>query len=246
MPDFERVQRVATTAVDLLFPPLCPVCRTRRARLGLPCGTCRRGLGEDGGAACPRCATRRGPHARVEGCRECPLPFLAFVVAAGPYAGLRGELIRRVKYGGEAVLVGVLEAELELCLAAWEPGQRVELVVPVPRSPRRVERRRIHLAGRLASRAAALLNVPIAPRALRRVGSPSAQASLSRTERRRAPRGTVERASIWASALTPRVRSRHVLLVDDVLTTGGTASECARVLRRSGAASVSLVVIARA
>lgn len=167
-------------------------------------------------------------------------------MAAGPYAGLRGELIRRVKYGGDAVLIGVLGSELRRCLASWEPAERIDLVVPVPRSQRRVERRRIHLAGRLADTAAAELSVPLAARALRRVGSPAAQASLSRTERRRAPRGTVERTSIWVSPLTPRLRGRHVLLVDDVLTTGGTASECARMLRRSGAASVSLIVVARA
>lgn len=246
MLDSELVRRLSASALDLLFPPRCPVCVVGRVSAPGACCACRERLKPAASVACPRCATRLGPHARVESCRDCPLPFVAFAVAAGPYAGLRGELIRRVKYGAETVLIRLLEEELAECVADWDAAGRVQLVVPVPPSPRRVERRRFHLAGRLAEGVGGRLRVPVVARALRRIGTPVAQASLPRTERRRAPRGTVDRAARWSAALRPRVDGRHILLVDDVLTTGGTACECARVLRRAGAKSVSLAVLARA
>ena len=81
---------------------------------------------------------------------------------------------------------------------------------------------------------------PLALGVLRRVGEPAPQASLSRTARLAGPRGTL------ATAKRGTVAGRTVLLVDDVLTTGASASEAARVLLEAGADRVLVAVAARA
>jgi len=88
--------------------------------------------------------------------------------------------------------------------------------------------------------------VPLCAGWLVRVGDPVPQAALARTERRRAARGTVALGSPRWPWRAPRVAGRRVLVVDDVLTTGATANECARVLVDAGAECVRVAVCARA
>lgn len=180
------------------------------------------------------------------------MPWVGTTVATGPYAGLLGELIRRVKYGGDEVLLPALTRRLRFRLRheqssdapVW--GEPPELVLPVPDS-HRVHARRVHLAHHLALAAAVELGVPSRRTLLRRIGRPLPQASLSRTRRRDAPRGTVGRRLPWlAPWRLGELDDAVVLLVDDVLTTGATARECAKVLRREGARAVHVAVLARA
>jgi ComF family protein len=113
----------------------------------------------------------------------------------------------------------------------------VTAVVPVPLARARERARGYNQAALLAERIADGLRVPLRPRWLARVRDTPAQSDLTAAERR----ANVRRAF----AASPAVRGAHVVVVDDVLTTGATVSECARALRAAGAAAVGVLTVAR-
>ncbi len=124
-----------------------------------------------------------------------------------------------------------------------EPGSEggASVVVPVPTTPRRLRARGYNQAELLARELARARALPLRLALSRRAEAPS-QTSLSPLERRENVRG----------AFTPSEHARdavvgaHVLLVDDVLTTGSTASEAAGTLAAMGARAVTLLAFARA
>lgn len=145
------------------------------------------------------------------------------------------DAIVRFKHGDIPAL-GVNLAKLAVTEA---PPPRVDLVVPVPLHSRRLARRGFDQAAVVASVVArAASRTPLA-RALIRVRDTPSQGNRGRAERRENVRGA------FTTGSGVDLTGARVLLVDDVWTTGATASECARVLRRGGASSVNVYTLAR-
>jgi ComF family protein len=116
-----------------------------------------------------------------------------------------------------------------------------DVVVPIPLHRERLRWRGFNQAVPLARAIAAARGRPVDPFALtRQRPTPPQVGLLGAGDRRRNVRGA------FAVRDRERVRGRTVLLVDDVMTTGATAHECAHVLRRAGARAVDVVVLARA
>lgn len=115
------------------------------------------------------------------------------------------------------------------------------IVVPVPTTAERIERRGYNQAGLLADVVATRLGLPTRA-VLERRRAPRSQTALSPLERRENVRG----AFGAREPLDGRSAGTDALLVDDVLTTGATAGEAARALSAVGARSVSLITFARA
>lgn len=149
------------------------------------------------------------------------------------------DAVHRYKYGRELwlepFLAGLLieAARPELAGGGWD------LVVPVPLHPLKARHREFNQAARLAVCLGASLRLPVARRWARRIRETGTQTRLSREERARNMRA--------AFAIRPGVslKGRRVVLVDDVLTTGATASACATALREAGAAAVGVWTVAR-
>jgi predicted amidophosphoribosyltransferase len=115
------------------------------------------------------------------------------------------------------------------------------VVVPVPTTASRLATRGYNQAALLARHVSAALGLPLRDALRRRAGGGS-QTSLTPTERRENVRGVFGPAAGAELA----VGGRHVLLVDDVLTTGATAGDAARALAAARAATVTLIAFARA
>jgi predicted amidophosphoribosyltransferase len=218
------------------------------------CARCRRLVPPPRLGPCPVCAAALGPGADPSVCRDCERlrPRFVATVAAAPYAGFVGELVRRAKYGHDPLLAVPLADLLRSALRGSPVAAGIDAVLAVPPHPGRAAERGFHLADLLASSAAEEVRAPLRLDWLVRVGDPVPQAALPRTERRQAARGTVALRATHAAWARPRwtrppdPSGCRVLVVDDVLTTGATVNECARVLLAAGAKEVRVAVATRA
>lgn len=153
------------------------------------------------------------------------------------YGGQVAAAIARFKYGRQSHLVGPLS---RLLTARLDPlGGKNFVVVPVPLHRRKLVQRGFNQAALLARCVSRHLSLPVAHTALMRQRDTARQVGLSRKARQRNVDGAF-------GARSRAVNGRHVLLVDDVMTTGATAHACSSALLSAGALSVAVVVLARA
>ena len=230
--------------LQLLYPGRCLLCGQ-----DLPpdrphfCDPCRSALLTDPFLSCPRCAGKVGPYAITDGgCVACRGESFGFeeVLRLGPYEGVLREAILRLKrHTGEglAELLGELWAERD---APRFQALRAEVIVPVPLHWRRRWQRGYNQSQAVAWGLSHRLGLPCQPAWLRRVRHTPSQTRQTPTGRKENVRGA------FATGRGARLGGRRVLLVDDVMTTGATASEAARALRTAGAARVAVAVLARA
>jgi ComF family protein len=237
--------------VELAFPRACVSCR---AEIGADESTaagllfCRNCYDELPFLADPTCRQCGGPLPRLSrgpeagGCFRCRGRKLWFheTLAAGLYADLWRELVLRMKRAEGDPL------SLALGQLVWQHrGQRLaaleaDVVVPIPLHWRRRLAHGTNSAAVLAEALSGRLGVPLAERLLRRRRHTLRQAELTPAKRWQ----NVRRAfSVRAGY---HLEQAHVLLVDDILTTGATCSEAARALRSAGAQRVTVAVVARA
>ncbi|MDE1948574.1 MAG: ComF family protein [Burkholderiales bacterium] len=217
------------------LPSQCEVCR-RWGTARFCAGCCAQFAPP--GARCRRCAMPcAGAPAACGACLREPPPFeRAFCVA--DYGFPWDRLIARFKFQGEAELAAPLARRLaEAAREAPSP----DLMLPVPLAPRRLAERGYNQAWELARRLARLCGCAARADLLLRPVETRHQAELARAERVANLRA--------AFCVEPHRRAllarRRIALVDDVLTTGATASEAARTLLAAGAAAVDVWVIAR-
>jgi ComF family protein len=171
-------------------------------------------------------------------------PFVR-ATAYGSYEGGLRELIHLLKYEQLRPAAGVLGRMLAEAIEDLAPsfGNTPLLVVPVPLHPDKLRQRGFNQA-ELIARAALKLG-PVRDRlllngaVLARRRPTQSQTGLTRHQRRENLRGA------FAVANPETVAGREILLLDDVFTTGTTVSECARILRRSGASKVFVATVAR-
>ncbi|MBI5537624.1 MAG: ComF family protein [Deltaproteobacteria bacterium] len=176
------------------------------------------------------CATCATTVERYEGAGE-PAAF-------GLYGGAIAQALRRLKYGNRPDLGPILGMLLRDHVLGRLSGPAVEVVVPVPVPKGRLVERGYNQASLLAAPLVGPLGARFAPLALWRAEGVK-QAALGRDERMVNLRGALKvRRPL-------EVQQRHVLLVDDVSTTGATIEACTSVLIGAGARSVRAIVVAR-
>jgi ComF family protein len=242
-----RIAELTRGIAWLLFPNSCLLCEAPEPeatplRHGF-CSTCIASTVADAAPTCPRCAATLGPHTDVSrGCPACREHGFRFDAAfrLGPYAGtLQSAILRTKDAGGEGVaeMLGRLLAE-ERVTELRAAG--IDVVTAVPLHWRSRWKRGFNQAERIAEEIASDLGVEFRPGLLRRVKATPQHAQPSATARWENIRGAFE------ASPRARVAGKTVLLVDDVMTTGATMSESARVLKDAGAAKVLAAVLARA
>jgi len=228
---------------DLLLPQVCLTCgRDKVAEDGM-CAACGRELLSLVSLPyCPRCGSTLGPNIPIseEGCPGCPttLPRFGRAIRLGPYAGPLRSAVRQLKYRHSEAMRSRLGRFLAEAVTAKCPDERFDLVVAIPPHWRRRLARGCDHARVLAGAIARWLSVPVG-QALIRVRHTPPQTSLSRTRRLENVRGA------FAVSSRRAVAGANILLVDDVTTTGATASEAAKTLLAAEALRVTLAVIAK-
>jgi ComF family protein len=150
------------------------------------------------------------------------------------------EAIHRFKYQGASHLAKVLGTFLAEYKDPEFPFSDFELILSVPLHPRRLRQRGFNQSLLLARRVRRRHSIPLEITALQRTRHTEPQTQLSGSERQKNIRGAFE-------VRRPEVvAEKHILLVDDVFTTGSTVQECAKVLLRAGAQQVDVLTLARA
>lgn len=237
------LRQSARNLFDLFLPPLCPLCLAPipPGPFDSFCTSCLEQIFPLPSAACRRCA-HPYPAEVVDNhlCANCLAehrPSFEQVIAAGLFEGQLQEAIHRFKYRGQLGLDLPL-AELLLTQLQQQQTLNFDLVLPVPLHPKRLRKRAYNQSLLIARIIARRLQLPCRPQLLQRPVDTLAQQGLSAEQRR-----SNLRRAFHAS---PAVAKKSVLLIDDVMTTGATARECSYVLRRAGAGTVTVAVLARA
>ncbi len=241
------VTELTRNIAQLIYPNTCLICDAREGDSGMHrhglCTECHHAVAVDPFPTCPWCAQTVGPHTNTaNGCVECRGESHSFdaAVRLGPYAGkLRTAVLRTKVLAGEGLadLLGRTFAEHRGTNLA---AQSIDVVAPVPLYWWRKWTRGYNQSAAVARELAAGLNVPFEPHLLYRIRHTTQHVQSSRTARQENIRGA------FRLRLGARVTAQTILLVDDVMTTGSTASEAARVLRAAGADRVVVAVLARA
>ena len=239
------VSRAVDAVADILYPPACTFC------LGPPhpasasdtlrlCAECRAAFLNDD-RPCIRCGLPVGPHVDTSsGCFQCHRRDYRFqrVFRLGLYKDELRQACIRAKSRDAVPLAGDLAVLLEQTHHAAMRQMNPDVVVSVPQFWGHRLTRVHHAAETMAAVLAERLRVPCRRRLLRKPHRTPDQSALTRTQRLK----NLHRA--FAVQRNCRLTGQRVLLVDDILTTGTTASECSRALRNAGAAFVAVAVIA--
>ena len=255
---FFRFFSVAGRIVDLFCPPQCVICGAlpewaqdefsadgnEGDRLVI-CAECRKKIVLDEQWQCTRCG---GPLASpcpvTAGCGNCRRENFCFssAIALGVYRTPLSRQILSMKRERYGVLACNLTRLLCRERSARLQALRADLVVPVPMHPLRRFLRGTNPAEQIARQIASFLKLPCRTRLLSRSRWTLRQAALSGALRRTNLLGAFKLRGHAADI----IRDKKIILADDVMTTGSTCNEAARILLAGGAASVTPVVLARA
>ena len=230
-------------AADLLYPRTCCGCGNPvRAGMRYLCWECRTLVQFMQSPMCGCCGetvSGRVDHAFV--CRHCEEVPRSYDRArsAVRHEGPPREAIHLFKYSGGTWMAGDLANLLAGCVDTHYDVESIELVIPVPLHPSRRRKRGYNQAALLASLIARWLDKSFKFAVLMRIRNTDTQTRLTAARRLNNVRGAFD-------VLRPKaIQGKHILLVDDVMTSGATTNECARVLKAADASVVEVVTVAR-
>lgn len=232
------VYKCINSIQTLLYPASCVFCGAA-GESGLDlCQPCRVGLPRNR-HCCPRCALplpqTADPNTICGRCRkkspsfdQCLCPYL--------YHPPLDRLISELKFHGRLVYARLL-AELLGDFVARRSDALPDLLIPVPLHRSRLRERGYNQALEIARPLARRFKLPLHPRTCVRQRATAPQTELEQAARQQNIRG--------AFRLNEQIEARHVAVIDDVVTTGATASELSRLLRNAGAGQVDIWAVAR-
>jgi len=236
-----QLHRIGRGLVDVVLPPRCLACGEIVEVPEALCGRCWGGITFFAPPWCAGCGLPF-PHPMGEDavCADCARERRAWDRARAVlrYDKNSRQLVLGLKHADHTHVAGAFGRWMQR--AGGEVLSCAELLVPVPLHWTRLFQRRYNQAALLAN-------------AIRAAGGPSVAADCL-VRRRRTPSqghlGPLARERNVRGAFTVRrpsdVAGKRLVIVDDVMTTGATVDECARVLKRAGAASVGVLTLARA
>ncbi len=231
-----------TRIIDLFLPPLCFVCEEPVSRTETVCPACWKKLTFIEASFCARCGIPFDfPVAPGTLCGACLAEPPAFETARAAmlYDDESRKMIIRFKR--------VDQTHYAKALATWmhRAGSDIlktaDALIPVPLHRKRLFHRRYNQSALLAQNVGELAQKPALVDALARIKETPVQGRLKRKERQ----ANVKGAFAVLEKHKPAINGKTLVLIDDVMTTGSTANECAKALLSAGASAVHILTVAR-
>lgn len=241
-----RARAAGSALLDLLLPHACAVCGTARSVLEteLVCGACWLRARELPRPRCDRCGHPFDPRRRTVSCTWCELfpPFVRSVRSAYALPGGQAEhIVHALKYHGWWQVAAAMARRMAVLRFPLDVERERAALVPVPLARARERERGYNQSAELARHLSLLWGIPVRSELLQRGRATVTQTRLTPGERRRNVAG-----AFHASADRASLRGLHLVLVDDVVTTGATLNACATALHDGGARILSFVTFGRA
>lgn len=218
---------------QLLFPQQCLLCAGGNGGELALCRSCLEDLPWHGPDACPQCAL---PAPGGQTCGRCLQSAPAFDAtrALFRYAYPLDGMLQHYKYRQQLGLAGTFGT---LMLQCFDCRTAFDRIIPMPLHPKRLAERGFNQSLEIARLLARQLNITLDTRSCHRIRFTPPQASLPHKARIRNMRG--------AFRCDAALEGQHILLVDDVMTTGASLHELAATVKAAGASRVECWVIAR-
>lgn len=229
-------------ALDILFPPRCFSCTAIVGKMGGLCTTCWQAMDFSAPPYCAICS-HPFPYDTGEGalcglCISTPPPYRK-VHTVFHYNEKSKALIHQLKYADKTYMAPYFGQWM--ARASQASLTDADMLVPVPLHRFRLLRRHYNQAALLARTISRISGVPLYPRLLLRTRHTPSQAGLSSRKRRLNVRGVFKLHPRYATL----VKDKHIVLVDDVMTTGATLTACTKALKKAGAREVTIVTLAK-
>jgi competence protein ComFC len=230
--------------LSFLYPEICQVCHSERATEteGFVCETCHSKLRFIEPPYCDRCGLpHEGAITSAYECGQCQQSQPHFSKARSAVAARDAvlDVIHQYKYYRALWFEPFLAALLMRRAVPYLSSDPWDLIVPIPLHSTKEREREFNQAERLAARLSASCGVPMDKSLVRRVVATRTQTLLSREER------LANMRKAFAIVKGRGLNGQRVVLVDDVFTTGATASSCAKTLKDAGASEVCVWTVAR-
>jgi ComF family protein len=239
---FAGLQRAASRALDVLFPPRCLRCGTELEAAGALCVECWPKIAFIAPPQCACCGLPfpfdAGAGALCAACVQAP-PDFDHARAVFVYTDISRDLVLGFKHADQTHAAPAFGRWL--ARAGAELLDDADLIVPVPLHRRRLFARRYNQAALLAHAVARESGRTAGPDVLIRIKRTRPHIDMGRSARITNVAGAFAAHDRWRD----RLAGAKVVLIDDVFTTGATVSACARTLRKAGAARVDVLTLAR-
>jgi ComF family protein len=236
------LKQAFNTSLDLVLPNHCLACEEPLIDTPFLCDFCREQLSLIEGPRCEECGKPVGEFStREKRCAECKRHPLKFSQASAPlqYSTVTRDLLLKLKFEHRPLIANFFGAFLAQHFASLYWLVKVDVVVPAPMHWFKHLARRFNQAELLANSMASQFGMPVS-NALKKTRHTQPQVRLARSERLKNIGDSIQ-------VRKPEdISGKTILLIDDVMTTGTTCSECARVLYEAGAEEVFALTVARA
>ncbi len=221
----------------LLFTPACVLCNDPAGIISL-CDACQKDLPRIK-YCCSQCGLPFQEKLDNALCGECQqtLPPIDYLISSLAYDYPVGYLVSQLKFNRNLTYAKIL-SRLLLNTLQSQTFEQPDLIIPVPLHKNRLRKRGFNQALEIARPLAKALNIPLAKHAIQRIKQTDAQSLLNAKERRKNLRHSFR--------ITETITAKHVVLIDDVVTTGSTTFELANLLKKSGIEKVGVWTVARA
>ena len=229
--------------IQFFFPERCVGCgELLKEDTPLFCNNCFLTLKAINPPFCYKCGYPFPGYVKVSHlCGECikEKRYFDFARSCFSYEGLIREAIQKFKFNGK-VFIGLKFADIMFSRTSYFFEKRDwDLIIPVPVHINKLRKREFNQAQVLASKIAFYLGIPYLRYLLiKKINNPS-QFSLKREDRIKNVKG------VFDIVHPKKIKEKKLLLIDDVMTTGATVNECAKILKRYGAKRVDVFTIAR-